>query len=108
MVHGISRQIVSKVAAQMQVTLLIQPHSPTNNGTAPQTIPLKRQRIAFEAVSQQLCQPLGADSPLLGTTGRGDASSRRLGYIRVATFSQATSDGVRGAITKLKREGADR
>ena len=85
---------------------MVQPHS---GQQGPREVPLRRQRIAFDAVTRQLCRPLGPAAPLLEAGGSaGDPASPRLGYIRVATFSKATGEGVRSAIQQLKKDGADR
>lgn len=92
--------------------LTLQPHAGDHKQL---DIPLKRERIQSDAVTRQLCRPLDKGAPILQASSSGrsaqspnDAAEPRVGYIRVATFSQATGEGVKSAIKQLKKEGADR
>jgi len=106
-----------------QVRLTVRPYQQS----ATREVPLTRQKIAFNPVSPQLCAgvspsvvaggPAGSGargaqmpnpaSPALNGNGAGSGSGK-LGYIRVATFSKQTGEGVRAALEQLRAGGAER
>ena len=74
----------------MQVTVTVQPAA----GGGRRDATLTRQPIRFNPVSSELCSGGGG--------GGGGSGSAPVGYIRVATFSKQTPDGVRDAIKSLQ------
>jgi len=85
--------------------LTIRPHGKAST----KQLTLKREKINFNPVSSQLCNGMSSSAAPDADSGMTSAkASSKVGYIRVATFSKQTPENARGAIQKLKSEGADR
>ena len=91
--------------------------------SAMREVALTRQKISFNPVSPQLCAGVspsllagrgsggGAPHPRPadpGSNGAAAGGAGKLGYIRVATFSKQTGEGVRAALEQLRAGGAER
>lgn len=86
--------------ADTRVVLTLQ--SPGGGGRQPsREVELTRQAITFNPVSSELCSR-GSSNAVSGIL------DGKTGYIRVATFSKQTADGVRAAIKSLLESGAER
>lgn len=92
----------------MQVTLSIQPH----DGSEEREVQLQRQRLTVNPVSHQFCKRVPWGLPDAPNVAEADSSSSvadsNVGYIRVATFSKQTTEGVKAALHQLQSEGASR
>lgn len=102
-----------------QVVLRVRPYQQS----ATRDVALTRQKISFNPVSPQLCAGVspsllagrgsgaGALNPRPadpGSNGAAAGAAGKLGYIRVATFSKQTGEGVRAALEQLRAGGAER
>jgi len=83
--------VLSGAGAVRQVTLTLHPA----RGGGARDVTLTRQPIKFNPVTSELCGGGGGG-------GGGADSGSPLGYVRVATFSKQTPEGVRDAIKALK------
>ena len=89
----------------LQVVLKLQPHGQEDL----QEVTLKREKIKINPVTSQLCSsPSSSVSETSQSAEPPDASTGKIGYIRMATFSKQTPDNARSALQKLKADGADR
>ena len=110
---------MSHGSACTQVVLRVRPYQQS----ATREVALTRQKISFNPVSPQLCADAspsllagrgsggGAPNPMpadAGSNGAAAGGAGKLGYIRVATFSKQTGDGVRAALEQLRAGGAER
>ena len=80
---------------------------------AEREVALTREKIDFNPVTSQLCSggqaSTSGSSSESGSSGSGGgAEGRKVGYIRVATFSKQTPEAARAAVQRLKADGADR
>ena len=64
--------------------------------TAPKTVKLSREKVAFKPVTSELC------------SDPNDSSTPKTGYIRIASFSRATGPGAAQALSQLRKQGASR
>ena len=89
----------------LQVVLKLQPHGQENL----REVTLKREKIKINPVTAQLCgSPSSSISEASPSAELPAASTGKIGYIRVATFSKQTPENARSALQKLKADGADR
>ena len=113
--------LLSAIVVRGQVVLRMRPYQQS----ATRDVALTRQKISFNPVSPQLCAAVspsllaGRGSPAEALNpGPADPGSNsnsaaaggggKLGYIRVATFSKQTGEGVRAALEQLRASGAER
>ncbi len=90
----------------LQVVLTLKPHG----GGDLREVTLKREKIKINPVASQLCSSpsISLPSETSQSAEPPAASTGKIGYIRVATFSKQTPDNARSALQRLKADGADR
>ena len=87
----------------VQVTLQIQPQSSETQ----KNVQLQRQRLTFNPVSSQVCRRVPQE-PRDASSDGSPTTDGTVGYIRIATFSKQTTEGVKAALHQLQAEGATR
>ncbi|CAL5221069.1 g3193 [Coccomyxa viridis] len=88
-----------------EVVLKLQPHGQEDL----REVTLKREKIKINPVTSQLCSsPSSSTSETSQSAEPTAASTGKIGYIRVSTFSKQTPENARSALQKLKADGADR